>query len=42
MDKHLNMRVCSWLRMNAGGVPNTYKSNEALTTDLFGVKMFET
>ena len=24
-----NMRVRSWLRMNAGGVPNTCKSNEA-------------
>ena len=23
----LNMRVRSWLRMNAGGVPNTCKSN---------------
>ena len=25
--EHLNMRVRSWLRMNAGGVPNTCKSN---------------
>ena len=25
----LNMRVRSWLRMNAGGVLNTCKSNEA-------------
>ena len=24
------LRVWSWLRMNAGGVPNTCKSNEAL------------
>ena len=27
---NLNMRVWSWLRMNAGGVPNTCKSNEAI------------
>ena len=27
--KHFNMRVWSWLRMNAGGVLNTCKSNEA-------------
>ena len=28
-EKHyLIMRVRSWLRMNAGGVPNTCKSNE--------------
>ena len=26
--KALFMRVRSWLRMNAGGVPNTCKSNE--------------
>ena len=26
----INMRVWSWLRMNAGGVLNTCKSNEAL------------
>ena len=26
-------RVWSWLRMNAGGVLNTCKSNEALLTD---------
>ena len=25
--KNFNMRVWSWLRMNAGGVPNTCKSN---------------
>ena len=24
---YLNVRVRSWLRMNAGGVPNTCKSN---------------
>ena len=29
-NKHFNMRVWSWLRMNAGGVLNTCKSNEAL------------
>ena len=29
MEEHYNMRVRSWLRMNAGGVPNTCKSNEA-------------
>ena len=28
-NKHFNMRVWSWLRMNAGGVLNTCKSNEA-------------
>ena len=27
--QNFNMRVWSWLRMNAGGVPNTCKSNEA-------------
>ena len=27
LSKHLNMRVWSWLRMNAGGVLNTCKSN---------------
>ena len=27
----LNVRVRSWLRMNAGGVPNTCKSNGDLT-----------
>ena len=32
-----NMRVWSWLRMNAGGVLNTCKSNEALIYDPFGV-----
>ena len=31
------MRVRSWLRMNAGGVPNTCKSNEATIYDPFGV-----
>ena len=29
----LNMRVRSWLRMNAGGVPNTCKSSEKLITE---------
>ena len=29
--KLLNVRVRSWLRMNAGGVPNTCKSNGDLT-----------
>ena len=28
------LRVWSWLRMNAGGVPNTCKSNEALLTEI--------
>ena len=28
--KRINMRVWSWLRMNAGGVPNTCKSSEAM------------
>ena len=31
-----NMRVWSWLRMNAGGVLNTCKSNEALYKISFG------
>ena len=31
------MRVRSWLRMNAGGVPNTCKSNEATFYNPFGV-----
>ena len=30
------MRVWSWLRMNAGGVPNTCKSNEVLLIEFFG------
>ena len=34
---NLNMRVWSWLRMNAGGVLNTCKSNEAHIYDPFGV-----
>ena len=34
----INMRVRSWLRMNAGGVLNTCKSNEPCRTDPFGVK----
>ena len=33
---NLNMRVWSWLRMNAGGVLNTCKSNEALYKISFG------
>ena len=32
-EKTLLTRVWSWLRMNAGGVPNTCKSNEALVFD---------
>ena len=31
-----NMRVRSWLRMNAGGVLNTCKSNEVITVEVFG------
>ena len=31
--EHFNMRVWSWLRMNAGGVLNTCKSNEALENE---------
>ena len=31
------MRVRSWLRMNAGGVLNTCKSNEVPIYDPFGV-----
>ena len=29
-NQNFNMRVWSWLRMNAGGVLNTCKSNEAI------------
>ena len=31
--KTYNMRVRSWLRMNAGGVPNTCKSNGVIWKD---------
>ena len=31
------MRVRSWLRMNAGGVLNTCKSNGVYLTDFFGM-----
>ena len=34
----LNMRVWSWLRMNAGGVLNTCKSNEASYLIFFGTE----
>ena len=38
---NFNMRVWSWLRMNAGGVPNTCKSNGTIQrcfrTDLFSL-----
>ena len=30
------MRVRSWLRMNAGGTPNTCKSNEVIMIEAFG------
>ena len=39
---NLNMRVWSWLRMNAGGVLNTCKSNEALYLIFFGNEDFVT
>ena len=32
-NQTLYQRVWSWLRMNAGGVLNTCKSNEALSLD---------
>ena len=38
-NKH--SRVWSWLRMNAGGVHNTFKSNGVIVLDPFGVKMWE-
>ena len=41
-ESTFNMRVRSWLRMNAGGVLNTCKSNEALMTEVFGWKSFVT
>ena len=34
--KNFYQRVWSWLRMNAGGVPNTCKSSEALASELSG------
>ena len=36
IDKHFNMRVRSWLRMNAGGVLNTCKSNGDVSLRSFG------
>ena len=30
---YFNLRVWSWLRTNAGGMPNTCKSNEKLSSD---------
>ena len=30
------LRVRSWLRMNAGGVPNTCKSNGVIVFETFG------
>ena len=41
-NKNQNMRVWSWLRMNAGGVLNTCKSNEALYLISFGIDDFVT
>ena len=41
-EKVFLWRVRFWLRMNAGGVLNTCKSNEALKTDFFGMKTFVT
>ena len=41
-DQLFNMRVWSWLRMNAGGVLNTCKSNEALYLIFFGNEDFVT
>ena len=35
------MRVRSWLRMNAGGVLNTCKSNELYHYDPFGVTVLK-
>ena len=35
------MRVRSWLRMNAGGVLNTCKSNGVYLTDSFGMTFFK-
>ena len=34
--KVINLRVWSWLRMNAGGVPNTCKSNGVILSEVFG------
>ena len=38
-EEHFKMRVRSWLRMNAGGVLNTCKSNEELP-NVFGQRVF--
>ena len=38
--KHFNMRVRSWLRMNAGGVPNTCKSNEVCWNEIRRMKAY--
>ena len=40
-ESTFNMRVRSWLRMNAGGVPNTCKSNGVLEECDFGQMTFE-
>ena len=40
-ESTFNMRVRSWLRMNAGGVPNTCKSNGVLKECDFGQMTFE-
>ena len=40
-ESTFNMRVRSWLRMNAGGVPNTCKSNGVLKECGFGQMTFE-
>ena len=40
-ESTFNMRVRSWLRMNAGGVPNTCKSNGTFTEQDFGQVKFK-
>ena len=39
--KLLNMRVWSWLRMNAGGVLNTCKSNGVLMNERFSLLLID-
>ena len=40
-ESTFNMRVRSWLRMNAGGVPNTCKSNGTFLKDFFGMNLIK-
>ena len=39
-EQRLKMSGGTWLRMNAGGMPNTCKSNEALYYEFFGMTIW--